>query len=158
MNIAVYPGSFAPFTNGHLHVVREASKIFDNVFIAISTNTSKAEYKGMDRMKSTIESCLKREGLNNVIVGYSSKTTGNYCNSVGAKFIVRGIRNVEDFFYEETIAKTNKLLYPDIETIYIRAKDEVVSSSMVRELLHFEMDVSKYVPPEVLELLREVVE
>lgn len=158
MNIAVYPGSFAPFTNGHLHVVREASKIFDNVFVAISTNTSKAEYKGMDRMKSTIESCLKREGLGNVFVDYSSRMTGDYCNSVGSKFIVRGIRNAEDFFYEETLAKTNKLLYPDIETIYIRAKDDVVSSSMVRELLRFRIGASEYVPLEAFELLREVVE
>lgn len=153
MNIAVYPGSFAPFTNGHLHVAKQASKIFDKVFIVISTNTRKPQYKGMEKMKEAVEYCLKRENLQNVFVEYSAEMTGDFCKKVNAKFIVRGLRNTQDFLNEEIMAKTNNALYTDVETIYMRAKDDIVSSSMVRELLYFGKDISEYVPKEVLDLV-----
>lgn len=153
MNIAVYPGSFRPFTNGHLHVVKEASRIFDRVFVAISVNRQKIKIYDTDRMRTAIRECLKREQLENVFVEYSYGMTGDFCISKGAKFIVRGIRNPQDYCYEESIAKTNKALYHEIETVYIRAKDEIVSSSMVRDLAAFRRDVSEYVPQEVLPVI-----
>lgn len=154
--IAVYAGSFDPFTNGHLSMVRQAAGIFDELIIVIADNFNKKRHYDSLRMRDAILYCLISEGLIvNCSVVTSEYMTVDACSAWGAQYLVRGIRSTSDFLYEEDIAKINKRLNPDIKTVYLRAEDDALSSSMVRELLAFNKDISTYVPSSVLNLIEK---
>ena len=151
--IGFYPGSFDPFTNGHLHVIQKSSELFDKVIVAIGINSQKTRHYDKEHMKKAIEQVLINEGLTNVEVicfnGLAVRAALNYHST----YLIRGIRNGIDYNYEENIASVNEEI-AGIDTIYIRAGSlGNVSSSMVRELLEFNDDVSKYVPEEILSLI-----
>lgn len=153
--IAVYAGSFDPFTNGHLHIVKEAAEVFDQVYVVIARNTNKKRFIGVNVMRSAIESCLNGAGLKNCKVAVlNDGLVADYCRQVGALYLVRGLRNTSDYMYEENIAKINHEINPDLKTVYFRADNDVISSSMVRELFEYGKDVSKYVPCEVAPIIK----
>ncbi len=149
MKICFYAGSFDPFTNGHMHVVKEASNLFDKVYVGIGVNPGKTRYYKQDEMKEIISESLKDEGISNVeVIAYSGLTI-DCAKSVGATHFVRGVRNGMDYEYEENLAAINEELI-GIDTIYIRAgKYGIISSSFVRELLKYNKSVKKYVPARV---------
>ena len=105
-------------------------------------------------MKTAIERTLAADGLDNCRVVIYDRMVADYCADHGINFLIRGLRNSMDYDYEENIAQVNKLLNPSLESIYLRADDTAVSSSMVRELLTFGKDVSRYLPEPVLELVK----
>lgn len=152
---AVYAGSFDPFTNGHLGIVREAAALFEQLIVVCAINRKKTPVFCRSEMADAISDCLIQNGINNVIVTVSDKLTADVCAEFQAKYLVRGLRNTTDFLYEEEIAKFNQRFNPDLRTIYLRAMDEVLSSSMVRELFSFGKDISEYVPQSVLNVIQK---
>lgn len=150
---AVYAGSFDPFTIGHLHVLRQASEVFDTVYVAIAVNSEKKRRTDKENMKSAIEKVLVSNGIKNVEVEVFDGLTVDFAIKKGAKFLVRGLRNGTDYEYEENLAVVNSKI-SGIETIYFRAgKTAHISSSVVMELYKYGKNIDKWVPKEVLEIL-----
>lgn len=146
MKTALYAGSFDPFTNGHLDILTQASKIFDRVIIAVAVNSEK---KTLLPLETRIELMRKGiTGLNNVSVDSYDGLTVEYAKKHDIKFLVRGVRNSSDFDYELQISNTNKLLDSDIETVLLTPKPENshISSTIVREIYKNGGDISKFVP------------
>lgn len=145
MRIAIFPGTFDPFTIGHDALVRRALNIVDELYIAIGINTEKRTMLTLDERMERIATLYKDEPRIHV-VSYEGLTT-DFAQSIGAKFIVRGVRNTIDFEYERNIADINRML-TGIDTLLLISEPEyaAISSSMVRELAHFGKDISKYLP------------
>ena len=152
MNKAIYPGSFDPFTYGHMDTVRKAAKLFDEVYILIGVNSKKKRHYDTAAMKAAIEQVLLDEGITNGVVCVYEGLVAEFAKDHGIGYMIRGLRNNMDYNYEENIAEVNKLMNPDMETVYFRADNSGISSSMVRELLGYGRDVSKYVPVAVCKL------
>lgn len=141
---AVYAGSFDPLTNGHIYIIMESLKLFEEVTILYATNKDKKRNTNLDQSIKELKKYLK--DVNNVkIVSYNG-LTAEYCKNHNIDYLVRGLRNTSDYLYEETIAKTNKEIFQELKTIYIRAENDIISSSMVREFYNYKKDISKYVP------------
>lgn len=152
--IAVYAGSFDPFTKGHLSIVKEASELFDHVYVVIARNAGKRRSVSPDEMQEAIAKTLKDERLLNCTATVLPEMlVADYCKACGAQYLVRGLRNTSDYMYEENIAKINREINSELKTIYFRADNEVISSSMVRELMSYGKDVNKYIPKAVATLL-----
>ena len=145
MRIAIFPGTFDPFTIGHDALVRRALNIVDELYIAIGINTGKQTMLTLDERMERIATLYKDEPRIHV-VSYEGLTT-DFAQSIGAKFIVRGVRSTIDFEYERNIADINRML-TGIDTLLLISEPEytAISSSMVRELAHFGKDISKYLP------------
>ena len=154
MKNAIYAGSFDPFTNGHLYVLCQAAKIFDKVYVAISTNPNKKRRIDRNIMKEAMEKVLKNRGITNAEVVELDGLVVDLAKEKQADFLIRGLRNGTDYEYEENMAIINSKI-SGVETIYFRAgKTSHISSSAVMELLQYGRDVSKWVPEEILEKLR----
>lgn len=151
---AVYAGSFDPFTNGHLWVVKEASTMFEKVYICIANNPDKKRHSHSDAMKMAIKKILERNDLKNVEVFVLDGFVADFAKKYNADYLVRGLRNTSDYLYEENIAKINYEINPSLKTVYYRANNDVISSSLIRELLKYGKDISKYVPEEVEKVLQ----
>lgn len=145
MRIAIFPGTFDPFTIGHDALVRRALQLVDELYVAIGVNTEKRTMLSTEERIERITTFYKDEAHVHV-VSYEGLTT-DFAQSIGAKFIVRGVRNTIDFEYERNIADVNRML-TGIDTILLISEPEhaAISSSMVRELAHFGKDISKYLP------------
>ena len=145
MRTAIFPGTFDPFTIGHDALVHRALDIVDELYIAIGINTGKRTMLTLDERIERIAERYKDEPRVHV-VSYEGLTT-DFAQSVGAKFIIRGVRNTIDFEYERNIADVNRML-TGIDTILLISEPQhaAISSSMVRELSHFGKDVSAYLP------------
>lgn len=154
MTHAIYPGSFDPFTNGHLDMVKKASEIFDKVTIVVAINKSKSKAYDSNKMCTAIESTLQANNITNCVVGTWDGLIADLMYQWDVKYLIRGLRNNMDYNYEENIAKINKLINPKIQTIYLRAESDI-SSSMVKELYSFGKDISAYVPSAVFNLMEE---
>ncbi len=144
--IAVFPGSFDPFTIGHESVVRRALKIFDEIIIAIGLNTNKKEYYPLETRLSWIKDVFEDEP-NVKVVRYRGLTV-DYCKSVDALFLLRGLRTAADFEYERAIAQVNKAMNAGIESVFILTSPEhtYVNSSIVRDILRHKGDARKFLP------------
>lgn len=154
MEVGFYAGSFDPFTNGHLHVVTRAAKMFDKVIIGIGVNPQKTRRFDKDVMKNAIEQVLIRENLTNVTVISYEGLTVDAALKHDSTLLVRGIRNGMDYDQEENIASINEEIAA-LDTVFVRAgKLGNISSSMVMELLKYDKDVSKYLPKEVMEVVK----
>ncbi len=151
----LFAGSFDPYTLGHHAVVTKASRLFDEVYVMLGINTAKARTFDAEQMRAAMEETMRADGLDNVQVVIYDRMVADYCAEHGIDYLIRGLRNSMDYSYEENIAQVNKLLKPELESIYLRADDAAVSSSMVRELLTFDKDISRYVPKAVLELVKK---
>ena len=143
--IAIFPGSFDPFTRGHESIVRRALPLFDKFVIAIGVNADKRSFMTMEQRQSWIERVFKDDPQVEVIT-YSGMTV-DVAREVGAQFIVRGVRLIQDFENEKHLAEVNRDL-SGIETILLYTLPEYshISSSIVRELYRYGQDVSRYLP------------
>ncbi len=142
---AIFPGTFDPFTVGHESVVRRALTFVDELVIGIGVNDNKRSHYDVERRLETIRSYYRHEPR--VQVEAYTDLTIDFARRVGARLIIRGIRTVKDFEYEETIADINRKL-TGIETILLFTEPELtaVSSTIVRELLKYGKDVSQFLP------------
>lgn len=150
---ALFAGSFDPYTNGHHAIVRKAAALFDRVVVLIGVNVRKSRRFDADAMRDAIVQALADDGLENVSVVVHDGIVADYCAEHDIRWYVRGIRNPADYSYEENAAQVNRLLNPRLETLYLRADDAVVSSSMIRELIAFHKPVEDYVPEAVNKLI-----
>ena len=143
--VALFPGSFDPFTRGHESIVRRALPLFDRFIIAIGVNADKRSFLTMEQRKAMIESVFKDDPRVEVI-SYTGLTV-DVAREVGAGFIVRGVRLIQDFENEKHLAEVNRDL-TGIETILLYTLPEYshISSSIVRELHRYGQDVSRYLP------------
>ena len=144
--IAIFPGSFDPFTRGHQAVVEEALKLFDRVVIAIGHNIAKRGLLTIEARKRLIESLYVAEPR--VEVTLYTSLTGIEARRVGATAMIRSVRSSADFEYERTIERANREIFPDIATVILLAPAELeyISSSLVRELHAFGQDTSSLLP------------
>lgn len=150
MNIGFFAGSFDPFTNGHLHIVKMSAKLFDKVIIGIGINRGKNRIYNIDLMKKAIKDTLESHKLYNVEVISYDELSGDVAIKNNATCFIRGIRDNIDYNYEESLASINKELF-NLDTIYIRAGElKNISSTMVNELIAYKRDISKYVPTEII--------
>lgn len=149
-NIAVYPGSFDPFTNGHLDIIRRAFPLFDEIIIAVAANSKKTSLFSPEERVEMIGHVF--QGWDKIKIDTFQGLTVDYCKSKGSKVILRGLRAVTDFDYEYAISLMNKKLAPDIETFFLMADNEYsfVSSTIVKEVARHGRAVSNQVP-EVVE-------
>ena len=147
--IALFAGSFDPFTRGHDAVVEEALRLFDEVVIGVGENVSKCSLLSMEQRCRLIADVYKEN--NRVRVASYSTLTGDFACQVGATVLVRGVRNTVDFEMERTIEATNRELYPELTTVLLVTPAEYmhISSSMVRELLAFGRKVDEYLPQNI---------
>ncbi len=153
--IAIYPGSFDPFTNGHLDIVIKSAQLFDEVHIVIGVNAAKKRTYDAEKIKQGIEQTLKERNLSNCLVYIHNGLVAEYTKEKNIKYMIRGLRNNMDYNYEENIAEINKLINPNLEYVYFRAENVAVSSSMVKELKSFGSDVSAFVPETILKMMNE---
>ena len=151
--IALYAGSFDPFTNGHRAIVRKAAALFDEVVVMIAVNVEKRRSFDADDMVRAIQAAIDADGLNARAVRHGG-LIADYCAGHGIHWYVRGLRNNMDYNYEENLAQVNRLINPALESIYLRSDDPALSSSMIRELLAFARPVAAYVPAAVARLLQ----
>jgi len=156
--VGFYAGSFDPFTNGHLAIVRKTAKCFDKIIIGIGKNSEKKARFDKNKMKKAIEETLKTEKIQNAEVIIYDGLTAKVAKEMGAEILIRGLRNGTDYQYEETIAEINDE-YSKFDTCYFRAGElGYLSSSMVMELYNAGENVEKFVPKAVamvLEALRK---
>ncbi|WP_160070146.1 pantetheine-phosphate adenylyltransferase [Sphingobacterium bovisgrunnientis] len=153
MKIAVFPGSFDPFTNAHKDLVDRALSLFDKIYIAIGVNSSKKGLMDFETRKAAILELYKDESK--VIVDTFNGLTVNYCKKVEAQFILRGLRNSTDLDFENAIAQNNLILAPEIESYFLLARTGLshISSTIVRDILANGGSVYTLVPSEVLRFI-----
>jgi len=144
--VALFPGSFDPFTKGHEDIVIRGSLLFDEVVIGIGHNSQKQRYFPIEVMISCIEEAFKNYG--NVRIEAFVGLTATFAEKLQAKYIIRGLRNTTDFEYENSIAQINKNIYPDLETVLFITSPELayISSTIVRDIHRYGQNVNKYLP------------
>lgn len=132
---AVFPGSFDPLTIGHVDLVNRALPLFDEIIIAIGTNSQKQTLFTLEERQRWIENVFRGEPK--VKVDVFEGLTVHFCKKVGARYLIRGLRNASDFDYEKTISQLNHIVGEDIETIFLISKPEFshISSTIVREII-----------------------
>jgi len=153
--VGFYAGSFDPFTNGHLQIVKKASKCFDKVIVGIGYNAEKAERIDKTKMKEAIEKTIQELNLNNVSVTIYTGLTVDEAKKNNCDILIRGLRNGTDYQYEENISEINEQI-SGLDTCYFRAgKLGYLSSSFVMELFNNDKNIDEYVPKYVAELLKQ---
>jgi pantetheine-phosphate adenylyltransferase len=153
MKIALFPGSFDPVTKAHVDIVKRSVSLFDKVYIGIGVNSTKAGLLSIETREQMLRAVFQEDPRIHVIA-YEGLTV-NFCKSIGAGYMIRGIRTVSDFEYEKAIAQMNHSLDPEIESIFIVSKPgySSISSSIVREIMRYNGDVSQFIPKEALAYL-----
>jgi pantetheine-phosphate adenylyltransferase len=144
--IALFPGSFDPFTNGHLDVVRRGVELVDEVIIALGNNSSKQRYLPVEWMVEQITELFQDEPR--VSVRSYKGLTADFARETGARYLLRGLRNTTDFEYENTIAQANRHVNPALETVFLITSPMLaaISSTIIREIHRFGGDVTQFVP------------
>ena len=144
--IALFPGSFDPFTKGHADIVTRGLLIFDKVYVAIGHNTKKKRHFEIDYMVERIKETFQGNDRIEVVV-YDELTAG-LAEKLGAKFLLRGLRNTTDFEYENSISQVNRSLNESLETIFLitSPKYAAISSSIIREVHQYGGDVTDFLP------------
>lgn len=155
MKIAIFPGTFDPFTIGHYSIVMRGLQLFDKVIVGIGVNQSKKTLFDVKKRMDIVRQAFRDEGRVEVL-SYDQLTV-DFADAVGARYILRGLRTVADFEYEHTIANANRQLN-GIETITLFTESEYsfISSTVVRDLIAYGKDIARFLPPNVsLELIEE---
>lgn len=144
--IAVLPGSFDPFTIGHEGIVKRGLSIFDEIIIAVGANALKKSYYSLETRERMISKVFKNEPR--VRIDHYEGLTVDYCKKNGAYFILRGLRTAADFEFERAIAQVNKVLAPDIESVFLLTIPEHthINSTIVRDIIRSGGDASMFVP------------
>jgi pantetheine-phosphate adenylyltransferase len=148
--IAIFPGSFDPFTVGHESVVRRAMQLFDKIIIAIGYNSNKPGFFPIETRIEWINQVFK--GDDNISVDHYSDLTVDYCKRQGASYILRGLRTSADFEYERAIAQVNKHMHKSVESVFLLTMPEhtPVTSSIVRDIIRHGGDASQFLPEGIL--------
>ena len=144
--VAIFPGSFDPFTKGHENIVLRGAELFDEVIVAIGNNSTKERHFPIAMMEEKIRATFNNKS--SVRVMSFKGLTSNFAKEMGANYLLRGLRNTTDFEYENTIAQVNAHLNKDLETIFLITSPSLayISSSIVRELHKFGGDVKPFLP------------
>ncbi len=147
--IAVFPGSFDPFTVGHESIVNRAEVLFDKIYIAIGYNAKKDALFTLEERKNFINQVFEDNSKIEVI--HFEGLTINLCKELGANYILRGLRTAADFEYERAIAQVNKAMYEGIETVFLLTMPEhtPINSSIVRDIVRHGGDPSKFIPKKI---------
>lgn len=146
MKIAICPGSFDPITNGHLDIIERSAGLFDRVIVLVLLNKTKKCVFTMEERVDMIRRAVCH--IPNVEVDHYGGLLAEYARQVGASAIIKGLRAVTDFEYEFQMALTNKILNPELETLFMNtdAQHMYLSSSMVREVAGFGGDITRFIP------------
>jgi pantetheine-phosphate adenylyltransferase len=149
MKVAVYPGTFNPITNGHTDLVERASRLFDRIIVAIGSNRQKSVALTTDKRVLLASEVLAH--LDNVEVCAFDSLLTEFVKQRGANIILRGLRTVADFEYEFQLVGMNRVLDPEIETVFLAPAEHLsyISSTLVREIASYGGDISKFVHPAV---------
>lgn len=152
--IAVYPGTFDPLTFGHLDIISRASNIFDRLIVAVAGNKHKNPVFSIEERVSFLKNGLSN--LENVVIDSFDELLVGYLKKVKADVIIRGLRVVTDFDYEFAFAAMNRKMAPEIDTVFLMTSEKYsfISSSLVKEVLRYNGDVSGYVPESVIKELK----
>ncbi len=144
--IAVFPGSFDPFTIGHEGIVRRALGLFDEIVIAVGANDLKKSYYPLEVREEMIGKVFKDEPR--IRVEHYEGLTVDYCRKIGAGYLLRGLRTAADFEFERAIAQVNKVLASDVESVFLLTVPEHshVNSTIVRDIIRSGGDASMFVP------------
>ena len=147
--IAIFPGSFSPFTIGHKSIVDRALPLFDKIIISIGINSEKPQYFSIEERMQWIKDVYNNNPK--IDVKQYKGLTVDFCKKENANYILRGLRDSHDFKFEKNIAHMNKELNPNIETIFIITPPEIshISSSIIRDIIKNGGDVSKFIPKEI---------
>ncbi len=147
--ICLFPGTFDPITKGHVDIIKRSIPLFDKMVIAIGVNANKTPMFTVEQRTEWIKEIFK-EYPNVEVTNYTGLTI-NYCKEIGAQYMMRGIRYIADFEYEKAIADMNRMLAPEVETIFLTCLPEysTISSTIVRDVIRNGGDVSQLVPEEV---------
>ena len=162
MNVAVYPGSFDPVTYGHLDVVQRAAGVFERIVIAVLANPRKTPLlsarERVDIIRAAIDASGSELGAGVEVEAFDGLTV-DFCHAHGATFIVRGLRAISDFETEIQLAHNNRILAPDVDTVFFMTALEhgYVSSSLVKEIATFGGDVSGMIPAPAAAALRRAL-
>lgn len=155
MRTALYPGTFDPITNGHLDLIKRASRIFDHLVVAVADNPAKETLLTREERVSLLKASVK--GLKNVEVRHFSGLTVEYARKLKVTAIIRGLRVFSDFEYEFQMALMNRKLVPEVETVFLVPSEQYtyVSSSLIKDIATFGGNISGFVPPPVARKLKE---
>ncbi len=158
MSVAVYPGSFDPVTNGHLDIIERAANVFERVIVAVLANPRKTPLLPAGERMRIIREALADDGVPPARIEVTSfdGLTVDFCHAHDATAIVRGLRAISDFETEMQLAHNNRVLAPDIDTVFFMTSiaNSYVSSSLVKEIAQFGGDVGEMVPPSAERRLR----
>jgi pantetheine-phosphate adenylyltransferase len=147
--IAVFPGSFDPFTIGHESIVKRALPLFDKIIIAIGKNTNKDDFFTLDKRIEWIKTVFS--GEDKIEVTAYSGLTVDFCKEIGAKYILRGVRTSSDFEYERAIGQMNRVMDKKIETVFLLTQPEhtFITSTIVRDVIRHGGDASAFLPQRI---------
>ncbi len=153
MKIALFPGSFDPITIAHVDIVKRSLPLFDKIVVGIGLNSSKQNFLSAEKREEIVNSIFASNS--NVEIQTYQGLTIDFAKKIGATYMVRGIRSASDFEYERAIAQINKSMMPEVETIILLSRPEysAISSTIVRDILRNNGDVSQFVPKEALAFL-----
>ena len=157
MTCAVYPGSFDPVTLGHLDIIERTAQIMDRVVVGVLINRKKTPLFSVEERVNMLKSVTAH--LPNVEVKAFDGLTIDFARENGAKAIVRGLRAITDFEYELQLAQTNRVMAPEIDTLFLTTglKYSYLSSSMVKEIAAYGGDISAFLAPEVARRVEEKI-
>lgn len=145
--VALFPGSFDPFTKGHEDIVLRGLQLFDEIIVSIGYNSQKStRYFEIDAMVGYIEETFK--AYPNIRIAKFSELTAEFARKNQAKFLLRGLRNTTDFEYENSISQINRKLYQEMESVFLITTPQLawISSSIIREVHRYGGDVSEFLP------------
>ena len=154
--IGLYPGSFDPITLGHEDIINRAEKICNKLVVAVSQDNQKSAFLSSEQRINLIKSIYKNY-TNIEVVSYQG-LTAEFAKTIDADFIIKGLRNPNDFVVESQMAQLNKVLLDEVETIFLDSSDQLrsISSSFVKQIYHLDGDISHFVSAKTLKLLSEL--
>ena len=155
MKTAIYPGSFDPVTLGHFDIIKRSSEIFDQVIVGVLCNNAKSPLFSVEERVKMLEEVTK--DIPNVEVQSFDGLLVDFMRQNHAKVIVRGLRAITDFEYELQMAQTNRVLAPDVDTVFLTTSLEYayLSSTIMKEVANFDGDLSKFAPKEITDAVIE---
>jgi pantetheine-phosphate adenylyltransferase len=155
MSTAIYPGSFDPVTLGHLDIIERSAKLVDHLIVGVLNNNTKTPLFSVDERVNMLEAVTK--GIPNVEVLSFQGLLVDFAKQHNVQTIIRGLRAVTDFEYELAMSQTNRVVNPDIDTIFLNTslKYAYLSSSMVKEVAMYGGDISKFVPDRIIDKVYE---